>query len=344
MSIFKLQKPEEPEEDIKPPRKVKDLNPQNKKVRKEPAKPWGRKERLIVLTTFLLTVLSAGFLFLSSRSWKLPNFPRIEIPKLQIFQNQTVTIGNKVDLKKEKEKEITDYFLNNTDKLTGSYSFYCVDIKNGYEFGSREKNVMKAASLIKLPVFILLFQEAEAGRINLDDLYTLKSTDIRGGSGSLQYKASGTKISYRQMALLMGKESDNTAFNIFRNIFGDQKIQKLIFDIGMISTSLADNETSAYDVSLLYKKLFQNDLINQKNTDEMLSFLTDTIYEEYIPKNIPDINVAHKYGREVNVINDAGIILTENPYILTILSEGIIYSEADIFIPNFSKFVFDRLK
>ena len=344
MSIFKKEEPEEIEEEIKPFCKVKDLNPQNKKSRKEPIKPWGKKERLTIFLTLFLTVAITGFLFLSSRSWKLPNFPRIEISDFKLFKSETISLGTVRNIEKEKEEEIVKYFKEATDKLTGTYSFYVVDINNGHEFGIRERNVMQAASLVKLPVFITLYQKVESGEINIDEIYTLKSSDVRGGSGSLQYKKPGTKISYREMAKLMGKESDNTAFNIFRNVLGNEKIQKTINDIGMISTSLADNETSAYDTSLLFKKLFQGELVSKKYSDEILGYLTDTIYEDYIPKGITEVKVAHKFGREINVTNDAGIIFSNNPFIVTILSEGIIYSEADTFIPEFSKFIFEKMK
>ena len=146
------------------------------------------------------------------------------------------------------------------------------------------------------------------------------------------------------MAELMGKESDNTSFNVLKNLLGDQKIEKTISDIGMVSTSLSENETSAYDVSLFFQKLFNNQLVNKKHKDEILGYLTDTFYEEFIPKGISEVKVAHKFGREVNVINDAGIVFSSKPFVLTIISEGIIYKEADIFIPEFSKFVFEKMK
>ena len=344
MSIFKNKEPVEEEKDFKNFSKSKNINVKNKRVKKETIKPWGKKERMIVFLTLLITVLITAFLFLSSRSWKLPNFPRIEIPDFQIFKSETVVIGNGANLQKQKEDEINKYFKENTDKLTGTYTFCVIDLNSAYEFGFRERNVMQAASLIKLPVFAALYIEVESGTINLDDIYVLKNSDIRGGSGSLQYKKPGTEITYREMAELMGNQSDNTAFNIFRNLLGDQKIEKTINDIGMVSTSLIDNETSAYDISLFFEKLYQGQIVGKKYIDEILGYLTDSIYEDYIPKGIPDVQVAHKFGREVNVTNDAGIVFSKEPFVLSIISEGIIYSEADLFIPEFSKFVFEKMK
>jgi len=342
MSIFKKEELEEQKKELTSLNKQKNLNVRTRK-KKEVQKPWSKKERLIVFTTFLVTVVITTVLFFSSRSWKLPNFPRIEVPKFQFLKSETVSLGGN-NIQKEKEDLITDYFIRETDKLTGTYSFFVIDLDTNHEFGFRERNVMQAASLIKLPVFTAVYKEVENNRLDLEDIYILKNTDKRSGSGSLQYKDPGYRISYKDMLSFMGKQSDNTAFNIFVNLLGEDKVQKVINDIGMQSTSLAENETTAYDISLFYKKLFNGEIVNKKYADEVLSFITDTIYEDYIPKGITEVKVAHKFGREVNVTNDAGIVFSENPFVLTILSEGIIYSEGDIFIPEFSRFVFDTLK
>src|SRR5689334_10613392 len=64
-------------------KEFKDLKAENKKKRKEPPKPWGKKERLFVLAALILTAGGSGFLALSSREWKLGGIPRIEAPQIQ---------------------------------------------------------------------------------------------------------------------------------------------------------------------------------------------------------------------------------------------------------------------
>ncbi len=54
--------------------------------------------------------------------------------------------------------------------------------------------------------------------------------------------------------------------------------------------------------------------------------------------------MAHKYGRELNVISDAGIVFTEKPFVLVIMSQGIIESEANLVIPEIASLVFNELK
>lgn len=66
----------------------KDLNAENKKQRREPKKPWGRGERILVAVVLVLTTGISLFLWLRSEGFvfkpKLPNF----------FREQTIIIEN----------------------------------------------------------------------------------------------------------------------------------------------------------------------------------------------------------------------------------------------------------
>src|SRR3972149_7124737 len=76
---FDLEAEKEAErKDRKLTRKFKDLSPENKKKRKEPPKPWGKKERIIVLSTLLITIATSAVLALSARDFNLPNLPRLD--------------------------------------------------------------------------------------------------------------------------------------------------------------------------------------------------------------------------------------------------------------------------
>src|SRR3989344_7022306 len=65
-----------------------------RRIKKEPPKPWGRKERLLVLALILLTAGTSGFLSLSARAWKLPGLPRIKAPKVSVpfFGEETIIL------------------------------------------------------------------------------------------------------------------------------------------------------------------------------------------------------------------------------------------------------------
>jgi len=54
----------------------------------------------------------------------------------------------------------------------------------------------------------------DAGKIRLDEMLTIKQELIGGGSGSMQYKPTGTKFTALETATKMITISDNTATNM----------------------------------------------------------------------------------------------------------------------------------
>lgn len=71
-------------------RKLKDLNPKDKKKRKEPPKPWGKRERLILLFILLATVFVSAFLAISARGGV--SSPKMNFDSLNIFTEKTIII------------------------------------------------------------------------------------------------------------------------------------------------------------------------------------------------------------------------------------------------------------
>ena len=297
-------------------RKLRDINSENKKLRREPEKPWGIKERLIVLSVLVGTVFSSAMLLLSSYGFKVPNLPKLNFDLSSIsfinpFRAQTVTIGKKNPTKSEK---IIKDFEAKTKPLSGIYSFYLYDLVTNESFGLNENEEMVAASLIKLPVIYSFYEEVKKGNLKMDSVS-------------------------REQIRLMGQKSDNKAFSQLRQKLGDDLIQKYINDLNLKNTDLIDNKTTPKEISEFFKKFWEYDT---KTKNEIFGYLTDTIYEDYLPKGIPDdIKVIHKYGRETHVINDGGIIMSDRPFILILMTQNINDTEAIEILPQLSKLVFD---
>jgi len=346
--IFGKEKEEEQPSIIRKVQKPKDDLVKRKK--KEPPKPWGKKERLLVLLVLLFTIITSIVLALSARAWKLPGLPRINFSFSSLFKEETIILENQNKKSYsneiiEKSKKVINDFKDATTNLSGVYGLYIVDLESGYSFGVNEKETFQAASLIKLPVMTAMFLEAERGNLDLKTTYILKDSDKILGSGSLSSSLAGTKVSYEKLLELMGNQSDNTAYGIVREIVGDTKINATIKQIGMNSTSLEENETSPDDIGKFFEKLWQGELLSSKNSQKFLDYLTDTTYEAWIKEGIPEgIRVAHKYGREIHVVNDAGIVYADKPFVLVILSKGVVEREADKIFPELAGTVFKDLE
>lgn len=226
----------------------------------------------------------------------------------------------------------------------GEYTVYAYDLGSRQSLGINENRAMTAASLIKLPVLVSLYQSAESGKISLDSKYVLTETDKIQGSGSMAYAKAGTSYTYRKMAELMGQQSDNTAFHVLSGKLGGEEIEKTITQAGLPNTSFKENETTAYDVATLLIKLYRGELLNRKNSDEILGFLTKTIYEDRIPTGVPTgVRVAHKVGTEIGVVSDGGIVYAKSPYVLVIMSKEASLTEAQRLLPEVSRVVWGYL-
>ena len=207
----------------------------------------------------------------------------------------------------------------------------------------------------KLPVMLGMYMEMEEGNLKLEEKYVLKNTDKLAGSGSLQTKPEGTVITYRDLLRYMGKESDNTSFNIARGILGREKIESVIKSVGMENTVfLGDKQkTTPKEIGFFFQRLWWGGLISDVSRDELLAFLTDTIYENHLAAGFPsDVGFAHKYGREMHVVNDAGIVFREGipgpevspisrTYVVVIMSKGIVEREADQIFPDIARFIYE---
>jgi hypothetical protein len=86
---------EEELKDRKLTRKFRDLNPENKRKRKEPPKPWGKKERIVVIAVLLTTIIISAVLALGAKGEGIHlniGMPRINLDFLNIFKEKTIII------------------------------------------------------------------------------------------------------------------------------------------------------------------------------------------------------------------------------------------------------------
>ena len=338
---------DEEEHDDEPRRKrieKKKENPSRKP--KKLSKPWGKKERLLILILLVLTAGTSIALAFSSRAWKIPGLPRLKWPSISLpfFSDEKVVIEGDRNRARDREKseEVIASFKEKTKNLSGVYGLYVVNLKTGFSYGVNEKEIFEPASLNKLPLMIAMYLQAEDGSLDLDTKYELKNSDKVSGSGSLFSKPEGSEFSYRELIEYMGKESDNTAFNIAKGILDEEFINETVYKVGMDDTVIMgeDQKTTPQDIGIFFEKAWAENLISAEHKDELLSYLTDTIYESWIPEGVPDTTrVSHKFGKETHVVNDAGIVFADDPFVLVILSKGVVEREADVVFPELAEMV-----
>lgn len=334
-------------QDRKLTRKFRDLSPENKKKRKEPPKPWSKKERMLVLWFFLATTVLAAGMFLFSHDFKFPGIPRITFSNINLrnpFAEEIIEIGEKkTDTKNDdKGQRAITLFNKETLPLSGHYGFLVIRINDGVSYGVGSSDKFQGASLLKLPLMILMYKMSEQGSLNLETKYVLKDSDKVKGSGVLYTANTGTTYTYRQLAEFMGKDSDRTAYKVIKDTIGDTQFKNYLYGIGMKNTNIDTGDTTPTDVGLLFQKLWDGNLVNQVDRDQILGYLTNTIYEKWLTAGVPNgITVAHKFGQDEGVMADGGIVFGKNRYILVVMGQGITEHDADLLFPKVSKDIYN---
>lgn len=230
-----------------------------------------------------------------------------------------------------------------------NYSVYVKDFTQDFHMEINESVIYIAASVNKLPVLAALYYYVQKGEIDLDRNITIQKEDVQDyGTGSIRYDPVGSVYSVKTLAQLMIQKSDNTAAYLLSNqVIGVNKIQSLINSWGLTQTDIINNKTSNKDMEIILEKIYTGGVANLALTQEMLSLLSDSDFEDRLPALLPsDAKVYHKIGTEVNTIHDVGIVEHGKiKYYIGVFSTNVTSEEAaQKKIAEISKKVYDYMQ
>ena len=124
------------------------------------------------------------------------------------------------------------------DGLPARTSLFARHLPSGREIAIRADEPMNALSVIKIPVMVLAYRDAEAGRLDLDERYRIRPEDLRRGSGLLQTFAPGLEPTWRDLITQMIITSDNTATDIMIARLGQERVNEMLSEFGYEQTRL----------------------------------------------------------------------------------------------------------
>ena len=229
---------------------------------------------------------------------------------------------------------------------SGSYSIYYKDLVSGEEFGIDENRMSTAASLNKMPIVAYLYNRAGKGKINLEDKIVIQKDDIQDyGTGSLRYQKPGLSYSLKTLTKLMLEQSDNTAAHVLGIRLGIDNIQSYIRGLGLISTNMINNKTTAAEQGKIWELIYTRKITTEALTRELLDFSRDTDFEDRIARDLPSgVAVSHKAADGVGFVHDGGVIVDgERKFILIVMASDIQSTDkAKETIGKIAKFVYDR--
>ncbi|HEY9674505.1 MAG TPA: serine hydrolase [Waterburya sp.] len=208
---------------------------------------------------------------------------------------------------------------------------FIVDLDTGAYIDLSSQSAFPAASTIKVPIFVALFQDVDAGKIRLDETLTLQGEMIATGSGDLQYKKPGTKYTVLELATKMITISDNTATNmLIARLGGVESLNQRFRSWGLTTTVLRNplpdlegtNMTSPQELALLMSSVNQGQLVSLPSRDRMLGIMQQNEINTLLPKGLGEgAIIAHKTGNIGSMLADVGLVAmpTGKRYIISVM-------------------------
>ncbi len=197
---------------------------------------------------------------------------------------------------------------------------FAINLSTGKYVDFNGQQAFSAASMIKVPILVSFLMAVERGECSMSDELVIREDLITNGSGFLQWKPIGTKISARKAAQLMMMVSDNTATNLLIDLLGGaDHVNKDFHRWGLKQTKvnhlLADlegtNTTCPYDMVYLLGRVDHGELINDENRAFMYEIMAKCKNRSLLPQGLDGgAAIIHKTGTIGGMVGDAGIVTT----------------------------------
>jgi beta-lactamase class A len=198
---------------------------------------------------------------------------------------------------------------------------------------------MVAAGCMKLPIAVSLIKSVEEGRFTFLDKIKIESKDKVYGTGII-HEFNEREYTIFELLVAMLIQSDNTAANKIIDLVSMEKINKDIKEMGLRSTILnrkttdersdqseLENITSAYDLSKIWKHLYNGTFLNKENSTMVIDILRRQQIKNKLALYISDdlkYDISSKTGDKKGVENDTELIqLSKGNFVFTILSMDI---------------------
>lgn len=198
----------------------------------------------------------------------------------------------------------------------------------------------RSASSIKIFILATAFLRQHQGKLNLSQKHVLTDEEKVTGTGVIQNMEPGTVLTYRELLNHMIEESDNTATNIIIDAVGGMdvvnetakkygatqtKLQRKMMDTDALNAG-RDNETTAKDLGVMIKKIYNRQVVSKKASKQMLTLLKANKTQDKLNHDLPKSAVSyHKDGEftEYGVQNDTAIIQNKKgAFVVSVMSEN----------------------
>jgi beta-lactamase class A len=283
------------------------------------------KRVVIILLVLLLLSLAGNFFLLqhmqqtsfqSGQSLRL-KYPLLSARALNPNYANNLTV-NFLPLRQQIHQQVDPY--------ADTFAIYFEYLPTGTTIGINEDHDFTAESLLKVPVVMAYFRKKERTGVTSDPTVKILPSELNAKFGDLYKKGVGYEINLGDAVKLALQKSDNTASLVIADQISNDDFQ-FVYD-GLDIPEMVTGKTpiiTAQEYSSVLKALYFGSVLNNEDSQEILSLLTQTDFKDMLPSGVPaGIPVAHKIGL-VNgeIYQDCGIVyVPQAPYSLCMVSKS----------------------
>lgn len=210
--------------------------------------------------------------------------------------------------------------INKADATNVSIAYKSLTTDASFFYNS--DYVYKAGSLTRAPYVKYLLSTD----ISLDDTLTLTEKQKNAGGSKFKNSTVGDSFLLRDVFEYTIKDSDSTAFKMLYDNFGFSGFNKYAATLG-VNTIMSGSDIYGNITASETCSFFEDIYYSFKQNDKcvvLVSSMVNATYDYLIPSGIQNVDIAHKFGYmsgSYKVLHDAGIVYTNEPYILVILTD-----------------------
>nr|MBI5455358.1 serine hydrolase [Candidatus Levybacteria bacterium] len=313
--------------------------------RKKPSKIQNifRGLLLLVLVIFTINILISSYLGKSSKNSNLFLSPLSTVKKV-IEKTSSL-------IRSQENSKPLEQIVKNILKDNSEYSVYIKNLKTGERYYLNEDKQYETASLYKLWVMAAAYGQIEDGVLKKEDVLKADVSDLNDkfniATESAELTDGSVSWSVEEAIKNMITISDNYSALLLSNKIKLKNVSQFLKDNGLLESkvgTLDDNPvSSAKDIGLFFEKLYNGELGNENDTNEMLDLLKNQQINTKLPKYLPqDAVIGHKTGELDKFSHDVGIVfLKKNDYVIVIMSKTDVPIDANEAIANVSKDVYE---
>jgi beta-lactamase class A len=246
---------------------------------------------------------------------------------------------------------------------------YC-DVATGTTLLRNERERFHAASTMKVPVMLGIFEAVTRGELSLDQPVLVRNEftsifdgskyalEAREDSEVALYDLIGKELPLRELVRRMEVSSSNLATNIVIDLIGAERVMRLMGEIGANDIQVLrgveddkayhagmNNTTTARDLMLVFRTLAEKRAVSPAASEEMIEILALQEHNDGIPAGLPaGTKVAHKTGWITAISHDAALVFRPDgtQYVLVVLTRGFTDSaEANRVIAEISRVMWE---